>query len=162
MLLIQNVTDEVKAGRAMIEKATKAFLRSGGRIEKVPIRSAAPPNTFNGATSRSTASRRSSAALAAKMEVAMPEILRRHRSGARLSQIAKDHKSFVPTIKRYLLDAGEDPHANIKNYDLSFEQLLAIREMTEGGAAVSDVAKWTGLPRERVERTVKEFKFTKR
>lgn len=162
MLLIQNVTDEVKADRAMIEKATKAFLRSGGRIEKIPIRRAAPPSTFNGSAGRASASRRASASLAAKMEAAMPEILRRHRSGARLSLLAKDHSTFVPTIKRYLLDAGEDPHANIKNYDLSFQQLLAIREMTEGGSTASDIAQWTGLPRERVERTVKEFKFTKR
>ncbi len=162
MLLIQNATDEVKADRAMIEKATKAFLRSGGWIQKLPIRRGPQPSTFNGSASRAAANRQSSAALTAKMEAAMPEILRRHKSGARLSQIAKDYKTFVPTIKRHLLDAGEDPHANIKNYDLSYQQLLAIKEMTEGGSAVSDIAKWTDLPRERVERTVKEFKFTKR
>lgn len=159
MLLVQNVTDEVKADRAMIEKATKAFLRSGGRIEKVGARLSADTSEFNGVRRKEKTGKQAAAGLDARIHAALPGLIKLHRAGTPVSIMAKEQRTTVPTIKRHLFKAGEDPHANIKNYPVSYSQLLVIQSMTAGDATAADIAAWAGLPVESVRTIIRDFKF---
>lgn len=162
MLLVQNVPDDKQAERAMVEQAVARYLQSGGRVKHIASRRSSDAFPFNGHRSSGAHNRKALGDLDAKMKAAMPELVRRHRTGAAISHLAKDMRTTVPTVKRYLLEAGEDPHANIKNHDVSHEQILAVREMVWGGSSISDIAKWTGLSVERTRWTIKEFQFKKR
>jgi len=159
MLLVQTVPDDIVRNRQMIESAVDAYLRSGGRIQRVGATPAADTAEFNGAKRNDKSGRRSAAELDARIRANLRGLIQQHRKGAPLSTLAREHKTSVPTIKRHLFDAGEDPHANIKNPTVSYGQLQVIQSMTGGGAPVADIAEWAGLPPETVRTIIRDFRF---
>lgn len=159
MLLVQNVTDDVKENRRMIEAAVDAFLRKGGRIKQVGVMASTNTAEFNGARRNDKTGKQAAADLDARIRAVLPGLIQQHRKGTPLGVMARENKTSVPTIKRHLFEAGEDPHANIKSSAVSYAQLLVIQSMTGGGATAANIAQWAGLPVETVRTTIRDFRF---
>lgn len=159
MLLVQNVPDDKKIERAMVEKAVARFLKSGGKIQRIGVLERDLPGLFCGEQHRSRATLKARSQLEAKMKANMPDIIARHRKGDAISAIAKHYRTSSPTIKRYLLAAGENPMLNQKQPAVSLEQVLAVKSMVEGGSGRADIVSWAGLTPKLVQQTINDYEL---
>lgn len=159
MLLVQNVPDDKQIERAMVEKAVARFLKSGGKIHRIGVIERDLPGLFCGEQHRSRATLKARSQLETKMKTNMPDIIARHRKGDAISAIAKHYRTSSPTIKRYLLAAGEDPMQNQKQPAVSLEQVMVVKAMVESGSGRADIISWTGLTPKLLQQTINDYEF---
>lgn len=159
MLLVQNIPDDKQIERAMVEKAVARYLQSGGKIQRVGVTARDVPGLFCGEQHRSRATAKARGQLEAKMNANMADIIDRHRNGAAISAIAKHYRTSSPTVKRYLLAAGEDPTLNHKGSHVTLDQILAVKSLVEGAASRADIVSWTGLTPKLVQQVITDYEF---